>query len=112
MRFSHDPESGALYLRLRDGEIAETVELRSPGALADVDDRGNVLGLEFLSLEEFVYFMDSAEGEASVADRIDPQAFLPLSEEAAERVREDFTVWLETYRRWQFDRAEGTHGWP
>ena|SRR5215213_2764857 len=112
MKFSHDIESGALYFRLRDGAIAATVELRSPGALADVDARGNVLGLEFLSLEEFVYFMDSSEGEASVPDRIDPQGYMPLSEEAEERLREDFAGWLETYRRRQFDRAEETHGWP
>src|SRR3712207_2819972 len=53
MRFRHDPTSGALYLRLREGEIAETLELPTPGAYVDIDEAGNVMGLEFLSLQEF-----------------------------------------------------------
>ena len=51
-RFEHDPESGAFYIRLRDGDYHETISLGEPGFGVDVDAEGNVLGFEFLSFEE------------------------------------------------------------
>ena len=52
----HDPESGAFYIRVRNGEYHETIPLGEPGfgAGVDVDAEGNVLGFEFLSFEEYV----------------------------------------------------------
>ena len=47
-RLEHDPESGAFYIRLRDGEYHETIPLEGPGfgAGVDVDAEGNVLGFD------------------------------------------------------------------
>jgi uncharacterized protein YuzE len=55
MRFEFDPKSGAIYVRIRNGEIAETLEIADPGfgAYLDVDQEGNVLRVEFLSFKEF-----------------------------------------------------------
>ena len=99
MRFRHDPATGALYFRLREGEIEETLELPTPGAYVDVDRDGNVMGVEFLSLEEFVYFMDANEGEVLLPDRIEPEAFLEPSKYEAEVSRTHFQEWLEAYWR-------------
>ena len=54
-RFEHDPESGAFYIRVREGEYHETIPLEEPGfgAGVDVDAEGNVLGFEFLSFAEY-----------------------------------------------------------
>ena len=52
MKFRYDPQSGALYIRLRDGRVDETLPV-SEGFYLDIDDEGRVLGAEFLSLEEF-----------------------------------------------------------
>ncbi len=55
MKFRYDPRSGALYIRLREGQIHETLEL-AEDAYLDIDITGRVLGAEFLSLEEFAEF--------------------------------------------------------
>jgi uncharacterized protein YuzE len=72
-RFEHDPESGAFYIRVRDGEYHETIPLGEPGfgAGVDVDAEGNVLGFEFLSFEEYVEAMDHA-GALEVPERLEP----------------------------------------
>ena len=84
IRFRHDPTTGALYFRLREGEIAETLELPTPGAYVDIDEDGNIMGLEFLNLQEFLYSIDSAHGELGLPDRIEPGASLAPSDHAAE----------------------------
>lgn len=43
----------ALYVRLALGQVADTIEL-AHGVIADVDESGTVLGLEFLHIERFV----------------------------------------------------------
>jgi uncharacterized protein YuzE len=75
MRFRYDPKSGALYFRLREGAIEETLELPSPGAYLDVDEAGHVMGLEFLSLQEFVTFITGFDGEVEIPEAIDPEEF-------------------------------------
>jgi RNA polymerase sigma factor (sigma-70 family) len=72
-RFEHDPESGAFYIRVRDGEYHETIPLGEPGfgAGVDVDAEGNVLGFEFLSFEEYVEAIDHA-GALEVPERLEP----------------------------------------
>ena len=62
MKIKLDKESGAFYITIRDGEYSETLDLVDPGfgAYVDIDDEGNVLGLEFLSFEEFAEI--TAEG--------------------------------------------------
>lgn len=52
MRIEFDPSADALYLRLRFGDVAETVEL-SDNIYLDVDSDGHVLGAEFVNAAEF-----------------------------------------------------------
>jgi len=53
LKLTHDPQSGALYIRLREGRVSETLELVPDepgfGAYLDIDESGNVIGAEFLS---------------------------------------------------------------
>ena len=48
MKVRYDPEADALYIRLREGTIAETEEV-SAGVMLDVDAEGNPVGLEILN---------------------------------------------------------------
>jgi uncharacterized protein YuzE len=75
MRFRYDPESGALYVRIREGDIEETLDL-GPGAYLDIDRDGNVMGAEFLSLEEFTEIVEAYGGSLELPERVeDPEAF-------------------------------------
>lgn len=76
MKIKFDKESGAFYITIREGEHSETLDLVDPGfgAYLDIDAEGNVLGLEFLSLEEFAEV--TAEG-LELPDRIEEvEAFI------------------------------------
>ena len=75
MKFKYDPESGALYVRLREGVVDDTLEL-AEGAYIDIDAEGNVLGAEFLSMEEFRETMERYGGGVELPDHIeDPSTF-------------------------------------
>lgn len=67
-RFERDSESGAFYIRLKEGRYHETIPLVEPGfgAGVDVDDEGNVLGVEFLSFTEFTEFIERNGGKAEI----------------------------------------------
>lgn len=76
MRLRYDPASGAFYFRVREGDIEETLETGAPGAYLDIDAQGRVMGLEFLSFEEFTNFLLLSNGEFDVPERIeDPDLF-------------------------------------
>ena len=80
MVFEFDSESGALYVRVREGQVEETLELAEPGfgAYMDIDRDGNVLGVEFLSLEEFGELVARSGGVLKLPDHIaDPAHFRP-----------------------------------
>lgn len=47
MKIEYDPQADALYIQLRQGEIAETVEI-SKYIYADVGQEGQPLGIEIL----------------------------------------------------------------
>jgi len=47
VRVRFDEQADALYVRLGDSSIVESEELR-PGLIADLDERGEVVGLEIL----------------------------------------------------------------
>ena len=47
MKIEYDPQADALYIQLRKGKIAQTVET-SHYIYADVDEEGQPLGLEIL----------------------------------------------------------------
>lgn len=89
MRFRYDPQSGALYFRLREGRIEETLELPSPGAHMDVNEAGEVMGLEFLSLQEFVTFLAGFGGEVEPPEWVDAAAYEDALRHALEQVPSD-----------------------
>lgn len=78
--FSHDLRSGAFYVRLRAGKYHETIPLVEPGfgAGVDVDAEGNVLGLEFLSFEEYAEIIERAGGKLEIPDRVEDPAHFRL----------------------------------
>ena len=47
MKATYDSEANALYIRLSDGAIVETEELR-PGLIVDFDNDGRIVGFEML----------------------------------------------------------------
>ena len=49
-RLSYDPEANALFLRLSENEVAETLEL-SHSAYLDVDAEGTPVGFEILNAD-------------------------------------------------------------
>lgn len=90
MRFEFDPESGAIYVRVRNGGIAETLEMAEPGfgAYLDIDREGNVLGVEFLSFEEFAELTARYGGKLEIPDTVeDPDAVLSKKRKRAQRGR-------------------------
>lgn len=71
MRIDHDKVSGALYVKLREGDYdhTETFSERADVYL-DVDAEGNVLGLEALSFEDLAQAIEERGGKLEVPDRL------------------------------------------
>ena len=77
-RFSYDAGDGILEIKLQDGVYEESLELAEPGfgAYMHIDRDGNVLGLEFLSQEEFTELITRNGGRLDIPDRVlDPAHF-------------------------------------
>ncbi|MCJ7796533.1 MAG: DUF2283 domain-containing protein [Thermoleophilia bacterium] len=53
MRVRFDEQADALYVRRGDSSIVESEELR-PGLIVDLDERGEVVGLEILGVAQRV----------------------------------------------------------
>jgi uncharacterized protein YuzE len=51
MKVKKDTKLDVAYVQLRKGKVHSTVELR-PGLLFDFDKKGEVIGIEVLSLEK------------------------------------------------------------
>lgn len=51
MRIEYSPDVDALYIYLRDADIADTDEI-SDGIIVDYDKDGNVVGIEILWVSE------------------------------------------------------------
>jgi uncharacterized protein YuzE len=106
VRFRYDPKSGALYFRVVEGEIEETLELPSPGAYIDVAVDGTVMGLEFLSLQEFIMFATALGGEIEPPESVDVEAYyeaidLALEiQEGDEAASEVTAFWRREFQRW------------
>ena len=49
MALEYDLDAGALYIRLCDGQVARTRQL-DDNTLIDLDDTGNVLGVEVVAV--------------------------------------------------------------
>ena len=75
MKLRYDPESGALYARVREGALEETVQ-HADGVYLDVDAGGRVLGAEFLTLKELADAIAAEGGRWELPERIDdPDAY-------------------------------------
>lgn len=57
MRVRFDEQADALYVRLGDSSVVESEELR-PGLIVDLDERGEVVGLEILGIAHRVPVAD------------------------------------------------------
>jgi uncharacterized protein YuzE len=53
VRTIYDPKNDTLYIRLAEGEIVESEELR-PGFIVDYDGKGRIVAIEVLSASENV----------------------------------------------------------
>ena len=51
MRIQYDPSADAMYIRLAEGVVADTDEVRE-GVVLDYDAGGKVLGIEVLNVSE------------------------------------------------------------
>ncbi len=79
MKIEYDPQADALYIQLRKGKIAQTVET-SHYIYADLDEEGQPLGLEIL----FVKRLLKPEDLASITFNI-----LGVAQPATPSVREE-----------------------
>jgi len=73
MRIEHDPTVDALYLRLRSGHVAETVEL-TDSIYLDIDPDGHILGAEFVNAGEFFAVLQRHGGHLDIPDHVDQLA--------------------------------------
>jgi len=62
MKVKADKKLDVAYIQLRKGRVAETLELR-PGILFDMNKKGEVIGIEVLSLEKLA---PALEGHSSI----------------------------------------------
>lgn len=62
LRMKHDDEGDALYLTLREGTAAETIEIEE-SVYVDLDDDGRPLGIEFIGGADFLPFLRRQGGE-------------------------------------------------
>ena len=51
MRVQYDPSADAMYIRLADGTVADSDEVRE-GVVLDYDSAGKVLGIELLNVSK------------------------------------------------------------
>ena len=51
MKTRYDPDADALYMRLAEGQVAESDEVR-PGIVLDLDAEGRVVGIEILDASQ------------------------------------------------------------
>ena len=87
MKLRYDPESGALYMRVREGAIKETVQ-HADGVYLDIDADGHVLGAEFLTLEELAKAVTAEGGRWELPERIeDPDAYEASRAESLTKMR-------------------------
>lgn len=87
MRLRYDPESGALYVLIKEGTIEETVQ-HADGVYLDVDAEGRVVGAEFLTLKELAEAITVEGGKWELPDRIEnPDSYEASRAESLTRMR-------------------------
>ncbi|CAN5877611.1 hypothetical protein BH18ACT11_BH18ACT11_12500 [soil metagenome] len=71
MRISHDKVSGALYIKLREGEYDHTEDFSEKADVyLDVDAEGDVLGLEALSFEDLAEAIEERGGKLELPEHL------------------------------------------
>ena len=75
LRIRYSAADRALYLTLREGEVAETIEVEDL-VYVDVDEGGRPLGIEFVAAEDFLPFLARRGGEFVLPARVTDQASL------------------------------------
>ena len=70
LRMKYDPDVDALYLQLRDEEVANTLEIEELVYL-DVDKEGHAVGIEFVSGSDFLAFLQRHGGMVTVPERVE-----------------------------------------
>lgn len=99
MRIDHDKVSGALYIKIRNGEYDHTEDFSERADVyVDVDAAGNVLGLEALSFEDLAEAIEEHGGALELPDRlsgdeepgiaVDPDSEVEISRGPSETVGE------------------------
>jgi uncharacterized protein YuzE len=69
LRIRHDKESGALYIRVRDGRYDHTEDFSERADVyLDVDVEGNVLGLEALSFDDLAIAVEEQGGNLDLPE--------------------------------------------
>lgn len=68
-QIKHDPEVDAVYLRISDRAVAESIEL-SESVYADLDQSGNPIGIEFHDSNAFFAFMTKYNGTVEIPDSL------------------------------------------
>lgn len=67
MKIERNKEHDVLYIEIREGEEAKTVDM-GEGVHLDVSPEGQILGIEFLSLQAFTDFIEMMDGEVEIGD--------------------------------------------
>lgn len=71
MRIDYDKLSGALYIKIREGQPDHTEDFSEKADVyLDVDAEGNVIGLEALSFEDLAQATEERGGRLDVPDNI------------------------------------------
>jgi uncharacterized protein YuzE len=65
MEFQLDRDVNALYIKLRPGKVARTIEL-TDSVYADMDADDAAIGIEFLNADEFLPFLRAHANDASL----------------------------------------------
>ncbi len=65
MQIRLDPDVNALYIEVRAGEVAKTLEV-SESVFVDVDEEGTPLGMEFVNADDFIPFLREHAGGVEV----------------------------------------------
>ncbi len=68
LKVSYDRVADALYIRLREGKVSDSVELKE-GIVVDLNERGEIVGLEIINFSRSGVDLDKIirEGVESVA---------------------------------------------
>jgi uncharacterized protein YuzE len=64
MKVTTDEKLDVAYVKLRRGKVEKTVELR-PGLLFDLDKKGEIVGIEVMSLEKLAPLLKNGKSQAS-----------------------------------------------